>query len=775
MEVVFNGNLCPISENEPDKVHQKHLDLIKTCFWSKTKQDDHQSVLFDWRIFDFSIIPIELISGIYEDFLSNEDGKDHQSQTGAFYTPRPLAEFILNKVLPYPSVQDAKYNLKVLDPTCGSGIFLVESLNRLLDRWEFANAPKKLDFNTICNMVKNNIFGIEQSKEAIKVAAFSLYLAMLNRLDPKKLWQNGKFPYLIYDPENTNSKKQGYNLFRMSTFDVGLFEKIEYDLIVGNPPFKRRHLDNDVRQYLKKYNFAQEAILAFLHRATTFCPQGNIALVCGINPLLFNTGKLYQNFRDFLFEKTNVTEIYNFAILRKVPKEEDGSLFGTASAPTGIVFYNNVFSEKQSNRILYCAPKSIVKHRFMNGLAIDATDIKYLPREACKKPNATIWKTAMWGTERDFSLIAHLQSYKILADTFKEKGWDKNAGVGFQTATPIKLNSEISKIPFIAADKVERYYTPVHNCDTILDTVFYRTGNLTAYKKPHLLIKAGQENKEFCSSFLDYDCSFKKTIYGIHIEQGENELKLLSAFLNAQLATYILFLTTASWGIEREEVKPNEVLNLPDLCFSLPKVQQDAIIACMDEIIAIKKQNLPIYNIDKIEKRTDNLFYEGLNLTDKDIVLIEDLIDLTLDGFQNRKESIAFHPTIALEMRTYSQYLSNAINDFLKFGGSLRSWATIFPISPKIPLILVALRLNEVHPAGFIEENSDYNISGILKEIEKDTYQQYAESIYYRKFVKYYLGDTIYIIKPNEKRFWSRSLALNDAAEIIAEIMSNQS
>jgi hypothetical protein len=152
LEVVFNGNLCPISENEPNEVRQEHLDLIKACFWSKMKQDEQQSTLFDWRIFDFSIIPIELISGIYEDFLSIEDGKDHQSQTGAFYTPRPLAEFILNKVLPYPSTQDTNYKIKILDPTCGSGIFLVESLNRLLDRWEFANSPKKLDFNTICNI-----------------------------------------------------------------------------------------------------------------------------------------------------------------------------------------------------------------------------------------------------------------------------------------------------------------------------------------------------------------------------------------------------------------------------------------------------------------------------------------------------------------------------------------------------------------------------------------------------------------------------------------------
>lgn len=784
LEVSFNGNLCPVTSQEEEVVTTAHLSIVKECFWAKITKDRSQMALFeDWRMFDFSIIPIELISGIYEDFLS----KEKQSNTGAFYTPRPLAEFILNKVLPFPSVGDTNYNIKVLDPTCGSGIFLVESLNRLLDRWEMANPDKSLDFNTICTILKENIFGVEQEKEAIKVAAFSLYLAMLNRLDPKNLWPTGKFPYLIYDPENTDLEKQGNNLFSMSTISSGPFEEIEYDLIVGNPPFKKGGLKErmpDVSEYLTKHDFAQEAVIAFLHKATKLCPKGKIALVTGIK-ILFNTGKPYQKFRDFLFGKTYVEEIYNFSILRNATKDEGGSLFGAASGPAGILFYSNTFPEKPSNRLVYVAPKTILKNRFMNGIAIDATDIKYLPREEFKKPNTNILKVAMWGTERDFSLIKELKTDNTILDVLKDNGWDKNSGVGFQETSlkdrekpnynPKPDDFEIRRLPYIYTGSIERYYTPSKNTTSTEIGEFRRYGTKKAYSTPHLLIKKGQEDKKFCSSYLDFECSFRDGAYGIHIENGAEELKLLTCLFNSEISTYLMFLLSSSWGVEREQMMPNEVLALPDLCFSLPEDKKEAIVACMDEIIAIKKQNLIHYNIEAIEKKIDALFYEALNLTSNEIVLIEDLINLTLDGFQNRKESIAFRPSTKDEQKVYSQYLTRTINNFLKFGSSLTAWATVFTVSPKMPLNIIALRFNKEQEAGFIEENPDTNIGDIIKEINQYTYEQYTESIYYRKFVKYYSGDTIYIIKPNEKRFWSRSLALNEADEIIAEIISKKS
>ena len=58
---------------------------------------------FDWRMFQFQYIPIELISSIYEEFMSKEDEKHEQLRTeGAFYTPKMLVEFVLNEVLPWP-------------------------------------------------------------------------------------------------------------------------------------------------------------------------------------------------------------------------------------------------------------------------------------------------------------------------------------------------------------------------------------------------------------------------------------------------------------------------------------------------------------------------------------------------------------------------------------------------------------------------------------------------------------------------------------------------
>ncbi len=776
LEISFNGNLCPIKENEENIVQQEHLQLIKECFWSKIKTNDKQIQLFDWKIFDFSIIPIELISGIYEDFLSKEKGEEEMSKTGTFYTPRPLAEFILNKVLPYPSFGDTNYNIKVLDPTCGSGIFLVESLNRLLDRWEMAHPSQQLDFQTICKITKDNIFGVEKEQEAIKVAAFSIYLAILNRLNPKKLWDTGKFPYLIYDPNNQDIEKQGNNLFLMSTIsnnDEPLpFEKIKYDLVIGNPPFKRGSLDNEVSVYLKKHKFAEEAVLAFLHKATTLCPNGKIALVCGIK-ILFNTGKTYQNFRNFLFEKTYVEEVYNFSILRNTPKSEGSSLFGAATGPAGILIYSNTTPENPSSRILYCAPKTTLKHWAMNCIAIDATDIKYLPREECKKPNTNIWKTAMWGTEKDFTLIERLKGNKTLLSVLKENGWKKNAGNGFQAQKPwIYKNEDICNIPFIDAENLSRYYTNLTDTEKIKTKDFHRIGTLNAYKKPHILIKAGQTEKRFCSTYTDFDCSFKKAIYGIHIENGDKELKFISSFLNSTIASYILFLKTSGWGIEREKVNFIETLELPYLILSLPEEKQQAIIACIDEIIAIKKSNALLQNIEHIEKRIDELFYEGLNLSQNECVLIADLVNLTLDGFQNKKESIAFHPCIADNMEQYGLFLSKTINDFLKFGSQLTSWATIFTVSTKNPLNIIALRLNKSQQAGKVVLDNEQNLDVLLKEIEIFTYKEYAESIYYRKTVRYYKDDTVYIIKPNEKRFWSRSLAMNDAQEIIAELLS---
>jgi len=99
LENHFNGSLFEVTVNEEIKIKKKHLQLIKKCF---TYGDDgtSQQILFsDWRIFNFKIIQIELLSEIYENFMAEMEPEKKQ-QTGTFYTPPTLVEFILNEKLP---------------------------------------------------------------------------------------------------------------------------------------------------------------------------------------------------------------------------------------------------------------------------------------------------------------------------------------------------------------------------------------------------------------------------------------------------------------------------------------------------------------------------------------------------------------------------------------------------------------------------------------------------------------------------------------------------
>jgi len=772
LEDKFNGNLSPVSEGEKSIVTNEHLLKIKECFWEEIRQGGQLRLFEDSRLFNFEIIPIQLLSEIYEEFLGAED-PNGKVKTGAFYTPHPLAEFVLNEVLPYPTKKDTRYNIKTLDPTCGSGIFLVETLNRLLDRWEVAHPKKQLDFDTIADLVKDNIFGIEINPEAIKVAAFSIYLAMLNRLNPKTLWQIKKFPYLIFDPKIEDEEKQGNNLFLTSSLTKSPLDNIE--LVVGNPPFSRGGLQKEEQAYLDERGYARELVLAFLDRVTTLAPNAKYGLICGSKPVLFNNGAKYQKFRQFLFNETYVEKVFNFSILRRGSKKEGGrNLFASAVSPISIIFYTKKLPKEPSEKIMYCAPKTAIKNRIIDGIAIDRTDEKYLPRIECQKSDTKIWKMAMWGTDRDFNILNNWNKKESVKTFLEQKDW--KTGVGFQTHHPRnKINSNIKKIPFIPAKNIERYYSLVSNTEKINFDNFRRFGSIETYSAPHLLIKSGQKNKKFCATFLDFDCSFMSTVCGISSGKNEeNSLKMLMAFLNSSLASYIMFLTSASWGVEREEVKPSEVFELPNLSYSISDKSKKRIVALIDQIISTKKNHLinEFQIMNKVEKEIEDVFWNALNLSETDQILIEDLLKYTLDAFQNKQKSIAYHPNQLGENKLYAKFLCKTINEFLDYDEDLSVWASVFEISAKIPLNVILIHFNKDKKADTILELPEKEIGQILKQMEEYSYQEYAESIYYRRFFRYSKDDRLYIIKPNEKRFWSRSMAINDADEIIAEVLN---
>src|SRR5207248_1059888 len=103
-------------------------------------------------------------------------------EKGAYYTPFPLAEMMLNEVLPWPAPGDitSSSQPRIIDPSCGSGVFLVEGFRRLAARERIRCAS--MDSESLAGLMHRCIFGIDENRLAVRIAAFSLCLAILDEI-----------------------------------------------------------------------------------------------------------------------------------------------------------------------------------------------------------------------------------------------------------------------------------------------------------------------------------------------------------------------------------------------------------------------------------------------------------------------------------------------------------------------------------------------------------------------------------------------------------------
>lgn len=170
--------------------------------------------------FDFSVIPPELLSSIYEQLLEQT-----QKKNAAYYTPRQLVTAMLDEVVPW----NANVDQRILDPACGSGVFLAEAYRRCVYRVKrLGRADVSLE--SLAKLMTASIFGVDKSEQAIRVTAFSLYLALLDEVETPTVWEHARLPTLM-----------GRNLLVDDFFQAEVASN-GFDVIVANPPGRARSL-----------------------------------------------------------------------------------------------------------------------------------------------------------------------------------------------------------------------------------------------------------------------------------------------------------------------------------------------------------------------------------------------------------------------------------------------------------------------------------------------------------------------------------------------------
>lgn len=300
-----------------------------------------QLCLFD---FQFDIIPIEFISHIYQIFLD-----DKKARNGIFYTPEGLANLLLDNAI----AQEGR----VLDPSCGSGIFLVLAFRKMYIppaniTETYDKIQHRLDF------IRKNIFGIEIENTAARLAVFSLYLEVLNDITASEL--NKLITEIIQteDSKTLFSIDFSENIQEANALIEGdempfINEKFNY--IIGNPPWfvigKNTKNENDVinYSYWNKYRtfFSRERQISqcFLHRIK-YWSTGDTKFGFIVNSSNFINES--ENFQRFIFSSYRLERIFELYHVKEI-------LFDYAKEPACLLIFDN--QNNQLNSIDYFSPK----------------------------------------------------------------------------------------------------------------------------------------------------------------------------------------------------------------------------------------------------------------------------------------------------------------------------------------------------------------------------------------------------------------------------------
>jgi type I restriction-modification system DNA methylase subunit len=310
----FNGEIFKWdNENERDKLFQ--ADLTPFAKFLKAREDSSgQGTL--WRLYSFNDLPIELISNIYEEFLGDKEG--------VVYTPPYLVHFLIDEAMP---LAVPRPNFKVLDPACGSGVFLVAAYQRIINWWRIQNNWGTPGLNTLKRLLKENIYGVDVEEEAVRLATFSLSLALLDELSPRVIWEELKFDNL-----------KNINLFEKDFFELIAHREFDetFDLVIGNPPFIEKLTTIYAKQIEQEEKGKRiqlpgnQLALLFLDQSLNVCkPRGMVCLILPAGPFLYNNNSF--EFRKHLLQTYNVKQILDFTALSEV-------LFGSVDVATLSVF-----------------------------------------------------------------------------------------------------------------------------------------------------------------------------------------------------------------------------------------------------------------------------------------------------------------------------------------------------------------------------------------------------------------------------------------------------
>ena len=741
----FNGDWVPIDEEKEKIVNNKHLLILKNLI-SGYDFKKNQGSLFD--IYDFSIIPIEFISNVYESFI----GDENQKKDGAYYTPSFLVDYILKYTVDnYFKNNPNEYNCKVLDPACGSGIFLVETLRKLVSQYEKV-MNESITSEQIIKLVKDNIFAIDKNEEALNISVFSLYLAMLDYQNPKDI-EKFKFPYLLDSDKN----KDVPNFFNHDFFDTKapynkIFKNINLDFIIGNPPYGKGSIKKDslADKYIKLNKIKignKDIVQAFMIRIRDLTSINTKISFIVTSKVLYNLQTKEFRTNQFL----NQFKVNHVLELSSVRHE----IFENADVPVSIIFYEycKEKEEVEKNEINYISMKPNPHFKKLKILMISKNDFKKVLQSKLIE-NDHLWKILVYGSYLDFNLIERLKTYKTFDEYIISRPQGLIIGGGDKNPTIQYIG-----MPYIKTNQFKPLY--IDKSHLVWKKEFaHRNKTLELFKAPALLVVQGIDTKlNIKTGILRKDSIFTSSITTVKTLQDSNMYEMMGIYASTFYKYYIMH--TASYiGIEREKLLENDK-------FNIPYIQSQKIVESAKSIEEYSKNDFAQYDksFDDLKNNLNQNVLEAFSLNEQEYSLVDYTNDIILPWIMQNKYDIAFE-NLQLKDERLTKYINIFINHYSNIYEENNMYFSVEVLWDKYA-IGIYFKISDKKPNTVITWKKEPNIKNFLKLSNGMT----IENLFIQKDIKGFEPNGFYIVKPNEYKNWHKAIGYLDFYEFDKAIL----
>ena len=748
----FNGDMFPLED--PDALRDRHLCRVAD-FLDATDPKSGQMSLFPYR---FDVIPVELISSIYEQFAHAAPAGQGKGQADIHYTRLSVVSLILDEI-----TQGLSGDETVLDLTCGSGVFLVEALRRLVT---LRAKGRKLTRQLVRSTLHRQVYGVDVSEAAVRVAAFSLYLTALE-LDPNpKLSKALKFEpligktLLVGDAQNIRATPES----RTALTEQG--ETKKFDLIVGNPPWSSRSKAAAVTR-AREGGWNDElpprgASLDFVFRAMHFASdKTRFGMILSAMHFFSRSSRGAAAARRLIDTLSPVTLI-NLS-------RQSHWLFPQAKWPAMIL---------------------LGRHRPSRGAEITAVQVPWSPAGAkshafeiapsdlCSLALAD-WerrpeflKAAFFGCRRDMALLDRLMSRHDSLDaglqalntqlrtglTVGNKSRDSRFLKGLPRLSPRDLR------PFSLPDDLPSYDAPAAE----------RPRSRETYRAPLLIIKQVLGNSRPIVAVAQRDMLFTNACFGAALAEDQSDAAhLLAAILSSSLASWFLLMTSSTIGLWAPRMAQQDIERIP-----VPDLEVAQRSEAGQRLAQLVRDCHQCGQVTENDWRTlDEAVFDLYDLDAAERIVARDgLFAMGWEWPRGRDVSVATADTQE-HVLEYAHAFLAAVDPWLSATRRCHMRAEVFALAERAPHRVVRFVIEDAPgPAVAKIVPPDGALRDVLERIGERLHVQIATSLIGQRELRVYGLDEIVIVKPAARRHWMGVSALEDAdAAIVASVTNTAS